>query len=110
MQNTIYQDGNVTITPALSVIAGTSYQVSTINSIRVEKLPGGFHLGHLIMMIVGGLAALLSIGGFQSRDQGPAFVVLIIGVVLIFLGGARLVESPGTHSLSPLHPATGKPS
>ncbi|MBP2311868.1 DUF6232 family protein [Azospirillum soli] len=99
MEQPIYTDHKVTITPTLAVIDGTTYAIQTINSISVQKLPGGFGLMHFIMIALGVAAVLLSFGGFQSRDTGPAFVVLFIGIALI-VPGARAAGRESGYSLT----------
>ncbi|MCG5240464.1 DUF6232 family protein [Azospirillum doebereinerae] len=90
MENPIYIDANITIAPSYTVIAGATYPIDTIHSVRIEKISSEINVGPIAVCVVGASMALFSIGGFRNADTAAATVVLMIGAVLLALGARKL--------------------
>ncbi|MBP2230659.1 hypothetical protein J2847_003964 [Azospirillum agricola] len=98
MENPIYIDADVTIAPSYAVIAGATYPIDTIHSVRLEKVSGRIGAGPVALAVVGACVALLSLGGFRNGDTAAATVVLTIGLALFALG-VRELRRGGKYAL-----------
>ncbi|WP_448187906.1 DUF6232 family protein [Azospirillum sp. sgz301742] len=83
MEDTIYSDRTVTITPSLVVIDGTTYAVSTINSVKVTAAPSSLTFFKVILAIAGVLAVLFSFAVFNTGGGAAGLVFLIPGILAV---------------------------
>ncbi|SMH52070.1 DUF6232 family protein [Azospirillum agricola] len=90
MENPIYIDADVTIAPSYVLIAGATYPIDAVHSVRLEKLSGRISAGPIALIVIGSCVALLSLGGFVKGDTVAGTVVLTIGLALFALGMREL--------------------
>ncbi|NUB13035.1 hypothetical protein GAY28_10105 [Azospirillum brasilense] len=98
MDQSIYSDEHVSITPTLAVIEGTTYAVQTINSIRVvEQKPKGIWVKGLMVALgapVGFLAASEIRNGYPE-----AGLILLLAACIAMAPGVIAALKPKRYTL-----------
>jgi len=94
-EESIYSDGNVSITTARIMIGGTTYALRNITSVRMtttEPQTGGA----IALIVVGAFPILDTLDGFAQGGSAGGLWLLVVGIVI---GGS------GVLSLRALKPA-----